>query len=139
MKQKTFFLVSQLLSFRCKNQTCKNVADTTFKYTSCFRNSHCTNTGFMSTDLRFQLLIIMVDSKCLLMQLVILCQNCLNDLQFVLASKPNKLKYIFDFVLPLFYKHCYLSSFHILLTLPLYNISRCLYKFPQFHFFGNLL
>ena len=31
MKLKTFFLVSQVLSFRCKKQTSKNVADTTFK------------------------------------------------------------------------------------------------------------
>ena len=32
VKQKTFFLVSQVLSFRRKKQTTKNVADTTFKY-----------------------------------------------------------------------------------------------------------
>ena len=31
MKQKTFFLVSQVLSFRRKKQTSKNVVDTTFK------------------------------------------------------------------------------------------------------------
>ena len=30
MKQKTFFLFSQVLSFRHKKQTCKNVADSTF-------------------------------------------------------------------------------------------------------------
>ena len=32
MKQKTFFLVSQVLSFRLKKQTNKNVADTIFKH-----------------------------------------------------------------------------------------------------------
>ena len=53
--------------------------------------------------------------------------------QFVLLSKPNKVKYIFDFDFPLFCKHCYLFSFHVLLTLPLHNISVCLYKSPQFH------
>ena len=31
MKQKTFFLVSQVLSFRHTKQTSKNVVDTTFK------------------------------------------------------------------------------------------------------------
>ena len=31
MKQKTFFLVSQVLSSRLKKQTSKHVADTTFK------------------------------------------------------------------------------------------------------------
>ena len=31
VKQKTFFLVSQVLSFRYKKQTSKNVVDTTFK------------------------------------------------------------------------------------------------------------
>ena len=31
VKQKTFFLVWQVLSFKCKKQTSKNVADTTFK------------------------------------------------------------------------------------------------------------
>ena len=31
VKQKTFFLVSQVLSFRHTKQTSKNVADTTFK------------------------------------------------------------------------------------------------------------
>ena len=33
-KQKTFFLVSQVLSFRLKKQTCKNAADTTFNQKS---------------------------------------------------------------------------------------------------------
>ena len=32
MKQKTVFLVSQVLSFRLKKQTNKNVADTIFKH-----------------------------------------------------------------------------------------------------------
>ena len=32
MKQKTFFLVSQVFSFRLKKQTSKKVADTTFKH-----------------------------------------------------------------------------------------------------------
>ena len=31
VKEKTFFLVSQVLSFRHKKQTSKNVAETTFK------------------------------------------------------------------------------------------------------------
>ena len=31
VKQKTFFLASQVLSFRHKKQASKNVADTTFK------------------------------------------------------------------------------------------------------------
>ena len=89
--------------------------------------------------------------KCLLMQLVILFQKCLDYLpqnhmllnvlsvltlyQFVLLSNANKLKYVFDFDFPLFRKHCYLSSFQVLLTLPLHNMSSCLYKSPQFHFF----
>ena len=34
-----------------------------FKCTSCFRNSPCKNAVFMSIDLRFQLLVIMVDSN----------------------------------------------------------------------------
>ena len=89
--------------------------------------------------------------KCLLMQLVILFQNCFDYLpqnhmllnlllvstlyQFVLLSKPTELKHLFDEIhFPLFHKHCYLTSFQVLLTLPLHNISGCLYKSPQFHF-----
>ena len=34
MKQKAFFLVWQVLSFKLKKQTSKNVVDTTFKDTS---------------------------------------------------------------------------------------------------------
>ena len=89
--------------------------------------------------------------KCLLIQLVNLCQKCLDYLpqnymllnmllvlthhQFVLLSKPSKLKCIFDFDFPLFCKHCYLYSFHLLLTLPLHNTSGGLYEFPQLNFF----
>ena len=54
--------------------------------------------------------------------------------QFVLPSKPNKLKYIFDFDFPGLCKHCHLSSFQVPLTLPLQNISG-LYKSPLFLFF----
>ena len=35
VKQKTFFLVSQVLSFRVEKQTSKNAADTTFKPVVC--------------------------------------------------------------------------------------------------------
>ena len=34
VKQKTFFIVSQVLSFRYAKQTRKNVVDTTFKITN---------------------------------------------------------------------------------------------------------
>ena len=36
VKQKTFFIVSQVLSFRYAKQTRKNVVDTTFKITNWF-------------------------------------------------------------------------------------------------------
>ena len=116
-----------------------------FKYTSCFRKSLCKNGVVMSTDLRLQLLVIMVDSnvfkvsfnafdsssnffilspsKHVLLNMLL----ALTPYQFVLLSKPNKLKYIFNFYFPLFHKHCYLSRFQVLLSLPLHNISGCLY------------
>ena len=109
----------------------------------------------MSIDLRFQLLVIMVDGNVLKVSFDAVGDSfskvfrpsssnhvSLNVLlvltlyQFLLPSKPNELKYIFGFDFPLFHKHCYLSSIQVHLTLLLHNISCCLYKFPQFHFFG---
>ena len=58
-----------------------------------------------------------------------------DPLSVCFTKQTNELKYIFDFDFPLFRKHCYLSSFQVLLTLHLQNISGCLYKSPQFHFF----
>ena len=39
VKQETFFLVSQVLSFRLIKQTSKNVADTTFKQYNTLENT----------------------------------------------------------------------------------------------------
>ena len=67
-----------------------------FKYTSCFRNSPCKNAIFMSIDLTFQLLVIMVDNNVFKVSFDAV-GDTFSKLLWLSSSKPHAAKLAFSF------------------------------------------